>query len=156
MVGFIHKIHFQKLAQLIIFLWTFRIYSRNICNIAFKMNKESLESNAIFWLFCINISGPQLLCGLVGTRYIIYWKLFFPKTQIFLGILIYEMLAGYPPFYAENPLGIYEKILAGNKKKEGRKVKVLICLYFHPRKDWVAQEHRERGEGSDTQAPGDW
>ena len=31
-----------------------------------------------------------------------------------LGILIYEMLAGYPPFYAENPLGIYEKILAGN------------------------------------------
>ena len=23
------------------------------------------------------------------------------------------MLAGYPPFYAENPLGIYEKILAG-------------------------------------------
>merc|ERR1719397_1078334 len=30
-----------------------------------------------------------------------------------LGILVYEMLAGYPPFYAENPLGIYEKILAG-------------------------------------------
>ena len=24
------------------------------------------------------------------------------------------MLAGYPPFFAENPLGIYEKILAGN------------------------------------------
>ena len=32
-----------------------------------------------------------------------------------LGILIYEMLAGYPPFYAENPLGIYEKILAGER-----------------------------------------
>ena len=29
------------------------------------------------------------------------------------GILIYEMLAGYPPFYADNPLGIYEKILGG-------------------------------------------
>ena len=65
------------------------------------------------------------------------------------------MLAGYPPFYAENPLGIYEKILAGKKKKEGRKVKVLICVYFHPRKDRVAQEHRECGEGSDTQASGD-
>lgn len=30
-----------------------------------------------------------------------------------LGILVYEMLAGYPPFYHENPFGIYQKILAG-------------------------------------------
>jgi len=30
-----------------------------------------------------------------------------------LGILAYEMLAGYPPFYDENPFGIYQKILAG-------------------------------------------
>lgn len=30
-----------------------------------------------------------------------------------LGILIYEMLAGYPPFFDENPFGIYQKILFG-------------------------------------------
>jgi serine/threonine protein kinase len=29
------------------------------------------------------------------------------------GILVYEMLAGYPPFFDDNPFGIYEKILAG-------------------------------------------
>ncbi|KAI8093305.1 camp-dependent protein kinase 9 [Halteromyces radiatus] len=30
-----------------------------------------------------------------------------------LGILIFEMLAGYPPFFDDNSFGIYEKILAG-------------------------------------------
>ena len=27
-----------------------------------------------------------------------------------IGVLIYEMLAGYPPFYDENPFGIYQLI----------------------------------------------
>jgi len=30
-----------------------------------------------------------------------------------LGVLTFEMLAGYPPFYDENPFGIYQKVLAG-------------------------------------------
>ena len=33
-----------------------------------------------------------------------------------LGILIYEMLVGYPPFCDENPIVIYEKILDGKIK----------------------------------------
>lgn len=30
-----------------------------------------------------------------------------------IGILIFEMLAGFPPFFDENPYGIYQKILGG-------------------------------------------
>ena len=31
-----------------------------------------------------------------------------------LGVLIYEMICGYPPFCDENPFGIYQKILQGS------------------------------------------
>lgn len=44
-----------------------------------------------------------------------------------LGILIFEMLAGYPPFFDDNPFGIYEKILAGR-------------IYFPPHIDPVAKD----------------
>ncbi|KAL3092441.1 hypothetical protein niasHS_007650 [Heterodera schachtii] len=33
-----------------------------------------------------------------------------------LGVLIYEMVAGYPPFFAEQPIQIYEKIVSGKVK----------------------------------------
>jgi len=33
-----------------------------------------------------------------------------------LGILIYEMIAGYPPFYAERPIQLYEIIVSGEYK----------------------------------------
>lgn len=33
-----------------------------------------------------------------------------------LGILLYEMIAGYPPFFADQPSAIYDKVLAGKFK----------------------------------------
>lgn len=30
-----------------------------------------------------------------------------------LGVLVFEMVAGYPPFYDDNPMGIYQKIMDG-------------------------------------------
>lgn len=36
-----------------------------------------------------------------------------------LGVLIYEMVAGYPPFYAEQPIQIYEKIVAAKLRFPG-------------------------------------
>jgi protein kinase X len=36
-----------------------------------------------------------------------------------LGIVIFEMLAGYPPFFADNPFEIYQKILKAQPKYPG-------------------------------------
>ena len=38
------------------------------------------------------------------------------------GILLFEMLAGYPPFYDDNPMGIYKKIIEGQYE-----IPVIIC-----------------------------
>eukprot|EP00064_Thunnus_orientalis_P020271 superscaffoldBa00005489_g20405 len=34
-----------------------------------------------------------------------------------LGVLVYEMAAGYPPFFADQPIQIYEKIVSGKNDK---------------------------------------
>ena len=34
-----------------------------------------------------------------------------------LGVLMYEMAAGYPPFFADQPIQIYEKIVSGRVRK---------------------------------------
>ncbi|MBN3275282.1 KAPCA kinase, partial [Polyodon spathula] len=41
-----------------------------------------------------------------------------------LGVLIYEMAAGYPPFFADQPIQIYEKIVSGKRKT----VKMASCV----------------------------
>ncbi|XP_018023543.1 cAMP-dependent protein kinase catalytic subunit 3 [Hyalella azteca] len=48
--------------------------------------------------------APEIILGKGHNKAVDWWA---------LGILIYEMLAGHPPFFDENPFGIYEKILCG-------------------------------------------
>uniref|UniRef100_A0A6A7G9E5 Protein kinase DC2-like n=2 Tax=Hirondellea gigas TaxID=1518452 RepID=A0A6A7G9E5_9CRUS len=48
--------------------------------------------------------APEVILGKGHNRAVDWWA---------LGILIYEMLAGHPPFFDDNPFGIYEKILHG-------------------------------------------
>lgn len=58
--------------------------------------------------------APEIILSKGYNRAVDWWA---------LGVLIYEMTAGYPPFYAENPLHIYEKIVTG---------KVRIPQHFSP------------------------
>ncbi|XP_037906846.1 cAMP-dependent protein kinase catalytic subunit 3 [Hermetia illucens] len=48
--------------------------------------------------------APEIIQSKGHNRAVDWWA---------LGILIYEMIIGYPPFYDDNPFGIYEKILSG-------------------------------------------
>ncbi|CAB0019529.1 unnamed protein product [Nesidiocoris tenuis] len=48
--------------------------------------------------------APEIIQSKGHNRAVDWWA---------LGVLIYEMLAGYPPFFDKNPFGIYEKILSG-------------------------------------------
>ncbi|XP_076435505.1 cAMP-dependent protein kinase catalytic subunit PRKX-like [Babylonia areolata] len=48
--------------------------------------------------------APEIILSKGHNKAVDWWS---------LGVLIFEMLVGYPPFYADNPFGIYEKILSG-------------------------------------------
>lgn len=48
--------------------------------------------------------APEIIQNLGHHKAVDWWA---------LGILIYEMIAGFPPFYDEEPMGIYQKILSG-------------------------------------------
>lgn len=62
--------------------------------------------------FCLRISLTILhfFCLFQGYNKAVDWWA--------LGVLIYEMAAGYPPFFADQPIQIYEKIVSGKVSLE--------------------------------------
>mmetsp|Transcript_46496 Transcript_46496/g.129576 ORF Transcript_46496/g.129576 Transcript_46496/m.129576 type:complete len:351 (-) Transcript_46496:158-1210(-) len=48
--------------------------------------------------------APEMIQGVGHGKSVDWWA---------LGILLFEMIAGYPPFYDTNPFGIYQKVLDG-------------------------------------------
>uniref|UniRef100_A0A3B5MIE7 cAMP-dependent protein kinase n=2 Tax=Cyprinodontoidei TaxID=8087 RepID=A0A3B5MIE7_9TELE len=67
--------------------------------------RDSVSSLTIFWCLCPGFHF--CLCCFICPGYnkaVDWWA---------LGVLVYEMAAGYPPFFADQPIQIYEKIVSG-------------------------------------------
>lgn len=54
--------------------------------------------------------APEVILSKGYNRAVDWWA---------LGVLIYEMAAGYPPFFADQPIQIYEKIVSGKYRFPG-------------------------------------
>lgn len=73
----------------------------------FGLCKENMTSEAITKTFCgtAEYLAPEVLLGQGYNRSVDWWS---------LGILIFEMITGLPPFYSENHQQMYRKILYGD------------------------------------------
>lgn len=71
----------------------------------FGLAKQLLSGKT--WTLCgtPDYLAPEIILNEGHDMAVDYWA---------LGVLIFEMVVGAPPFYAEDPMEVYEKILSGN------------------------------------------
>lgn len=71
----------------------------------FGLAKQLLSGKT--WTLCgtPDYLAPEIILNEGHDLAVDYWA---------LGVLLYEMVVGAPPFYAEDPMEVYEKILSGN------------------------------------------
>jgi serine/threonine protein kinase len=47
-----------------------------------------------------------------------------------LGVIMYEMLIGYPPFCSENPQETYRKVNKVHGNVKGMQISQLVCIFY--------------------------
>ena len=77
--------------------------------IDFGFAKVTAQTNGMCWTLCgtPDYLAPEVIRAKGYNASVDWWS---------VGVLLFEMLAGYPPFYTEdgNPIKLYEKIIAGH------------------------------------------